>query len=54
MGTVIYGEEGSNPSIKRFYGGKDKGVMYKFKINTIMNKQEYKQFLKDCLEGLDI
>ena len=54
MGTVIYGEEGENPSIKRFYGGKEKGVCYNIKIKKVMTKKEFINLLEKMIGGLDI
>ena len=54
MGTVIYGEEGENPSIKRFYGGKERGVCYKLLFDSDMTKQEYITLIKKMVDGLDI
>ena len=52
MGTILYGEEGENPSVKR-YAGKT-GVEYRIKVNKNMTKREFALFVAKLVEGLDL
>lgn len=52
MGTIIYGEEGINPYVKR-YAGKT-GVEYSVAVNENMTKEEFVEFLSQLIKGLDI
>lgn len=52
MGTVFLEEEGLY--IKRFFGGKERGVCYTVHINREFTKKELILVMKALLEGLDI
>lgn len=54
MGTLLYGEEGENPSVKRFYNGEKEGTKYNVCVNKVMTKREFALFLAKCVEGLDL
>jgi len=50
MGTEIINEDGIY--VKRFYGGKERGVMFSVIIDKEFTKSEFKDFLKKCLEAI--
>ena len=52
MGTVIYGEEGENPYVKRHAG--HTGVEYNVCVNKNMTKREFALFVSKLVEGLDL
>ena len=53
MGTVLF-ERNNEELVKRFYGGEDRGVCFNVNINKVMTKQEFVEFLSDCIKGLDL
>ena len=52
MGTKFLQEDGLY--IKRFFGGKDRGVCYSVRIDREFTKKELILVMKALLEGLDI
>ena len=52
MGTLLYGEEGINPYVKRRAG--QTGVEYRVCVNKNMSKREFALFVAKLVEGLDL
>ena len=52
MGTILYGEEGTNPFVKRKAGLT--GVEYDVNVNKRMSKREFALFVAKLVEGLDL
>jgi hypothetical protein len=52
MGTILYDKHGL--SIKRFYGGRDRGVCYSFHASgvTELTKDELMELIKVLEEGI--
>ena len=50
MGTEIITED--NCYVKRYWGGKDKGVSFQLNINKSFTQKEFAEFLSKCIERI--